>query len=108
MRTNTWKNLKIHIALVCAIGLTVALASCDEVDEAFDCAEICEEFKRCFDSELDVNDCVDTCFDAVEADTELRADADDCAGCIDNQACNEVNDACPSCQPVFDAFKPQS
>ena len=50
-------------------GPAVTLTGCSEADELIDCTKICNKYSDCFDSEYDVDACVDRCErleDAVE------------------------------------------
>ncbi len=92
--------------LVPLISLLVfgATFGCDEVDEAFDCQAICNEYQDCYDASLNVDTCIDDCFDAIDADASLDTDADQCRDCIENAACTDISSECPTCETVFDAF----
>lgn len=93
------------------VGLPLALAAlqgsgCKTTKETFECNDICEEFKRCYDSDLNVNRCVDHCFDAIDKDKQLERDADKCADCIEEKSCSEVTKHCSTCEQVYMTFEP--
>lgn len=67
---------------------------CDEIDEAVDCAGICDRYKSCFDGEYDVVACVDECTDKADADAGFAAKVESCATCIDDESCAAATFEC--------------
>jgi hypothetical protein len=72
------------LALVSLVG-----SGCDDLDQAVDCAKICNRYQECFDSDYDVNGCVDRCEDNADDDEAFADAADACESCIDDRACAE-------------------
>ena len=87
----------VGAALVVALGLT--LGGCF-LDTVADCANLCDRYQECFDSEVDVGDCTARCQSRVDdGDGDL---ADRCDSCLDDHpgssttACLEAAAACYS------------
>ena len=76
-------------SLLSALALTFAFAStgCDEVDERFDCAQICERYQDCFDNDYDVEACTNRCEDNADTQNGFADKADACENCLDDRSC---------------------
>jgi hypothetical protein len=69
-------------------------ASCDEIDAAFDCQQVCDRYQDCFDSSYDVDACRSRCRTRSEQDSSTRAAADACEACIDDMSCTSATFNC--------------
>ena len=67
---------------------------CDDVDAAFDCAEVCGRYHDCFDADYDVGACRDRCRTASDNDATVRSRADACEACIDGMSCTGATFNC--------------
>ena len=72
---------------VLVVGLGLGLASCDSVDEAFDCQAVCSRYRDCYDSSYDVGRCRDNCRARAANDSSVKAAADTCEACIGDMSC---------------------
>lgn len=91
----------ILVPFLVGFVLASCLSGCDEVAEAFDCADLCEEVKKCETALIDRDECNDQCFDRVEKSKSLREAVDECTDCLEDQdTCAEVQDRCPMCRDV--------
>jgi hypothetical protein len=71
-------------ALVLSLG-----AGCQEVDRAFDCAQICDRWRDCADSNYDVDTCTERCEDDAAAEPAFDQHADQCENCLDERTCGQ-------------------
>jgi hypothetical protein len=86
----------LGIALAVAVGAALGCSNpVDEIDEAVDCANICDRYRDCYDSDYDTAACRDRCGGLVDASRggDPHA-ADDCDACLDNRACVEAAFTC--------------
>jgi hypothetical protein len=81
-------------SIACAVLLTAFAGACGKddpvtaIDRSTDCAQICDKFKECFNSDYDVEECTDSCSDMVDDDDTSQID--DCENCLDDQSCTEA------------------
>lgn len=73
-------------------AILFALAGCsnavDDIDKIVDCANICDRYQECVDSEYDTDACRDRCENIVESE-DPRA-ANECDTCLDDRSCSEA------------------
>jgi hypothetical protein len=90
-----------RLLAVLAIGLGFAITSCDEIDEAFDCQQVCSRYQDCFDSSYDVGRCRANCRARADNDSSVKAAADACEACIDDMSCSGATFNCgASCASI--------
>lgn len=80
-------TLSTRFPLLSALALSLGLAACDDADELFDCAQICERYADCFDADYDVGECTSRCEDNADTDDQFAERADDCEACLDDRSC---------------------
>lgn len=72
-----------------AVWILAALSGCvnpiDEIDEEFDCANLCERYRDCFDAQYEVQTCRQRCQGVVDGVAPGRADR--CDSCLDPRSC---------------------
>ena len=61
-----------------ALGSSI---SCDSIDEAFDCSQVCGRYRDCYDSSYDVDACESRCRTSAANDPNVKAAADTCVHC---------------------------
>jgi hypothetical protein len=84
-----------------ALGLLLVSGGCSSVGDAIDCNQICEDLRKCVDSDLNVSRCAERCRDDADDDRTFDDELDACTDCLDEDyACAEVTDKCPSCKRV--------
>jgi len=94
----------LTLSLGAALGLLLVSGGCSSVSNAIDCNQLCEELRKCIDSDLNVTRCADRCRDDAHDNQAFDDDLDACTDCLDRDyACAEVSDKCPSCKRVSDA-----
>ena len=75
------------LAVAAALGAVVPVVSCDSVETAFDCQEVCSRYRDCYDASYDVGGCRDRCRQNAEDSATKRAKADACESCIGGKSC---------------------
>jgi hypothetical protein len=70
--------------------------SCDAVDEAFDCSDVCGRYRDCYDSSYDVDACESRCRTNAANDPNVKNDADACDSCIGDKSCASATFNCAS------------
>lgn len=78
-------GLAWSIAL-CAVG-ALNMGGCNDVKNAYDCDQICNRYKECFDDTYDVDACTDKCRGHADNDTDYSNKAEDCQNCQDDASC---------------------
>jgi hypothetical protein len=68
--------------------------SCDKVDEAFDCSQVCNRYHDCYDSSYDVDACESRCRTNAANDPKVKDDADACDSCIGDKSCLSATFSC--------------
>jgi hypothetical protein len=63
-------------------------AGCSEVDEAFDCQQICSRYSDCFDANYDVAACRNRCESNADNEAGFADKADACETCLDDRSCS--------------------
>ena len=81
--------LKIAFASMIALAALLSTVGCDDIDRAFDCSQICDRYRDCFDADYNVDACVDKCEDRAGDSEEFDDHADDCENCLDDRSCGE-------------------
>jgi len=89
---NSFLVLSAFVALFS--GLSVGLASCDEVDRVTDCQDICGRYADCFDSAYDVNACRNRCDEAASDSENFDQKVDTCENCLDDRSCASATFGC--------------
>ncbi|HSS40236.1 MAG TPA: hypothetical protein VLT58_15820 [Polyangia bacterium] len=74
-----------------ALGSSI---SCDSVDEAFDCSQVCGRYHDCYDSSYDVGECETRCRANAASDPNVKAAADACESCIGDMSCPSATFNC--------------
>jgi hypothetical protein len=79
------KYMRFLLPLGFVASFMVGFTSCDEADEAFDCHNICDDYKRCYDSNFDVGSCRSECRKEADRSQNFEARLDGCSSCVSNQ-----------------------
>jgi hypothetical protein len=86
--------LSLYVAFALAVGVTMSNFGCSEADAAFDCYQVCNKYKTCFNSSYDVKACTDRCREAASKDNHYKDKADICETCIDDRSCVSATFSC--------------
>src|SRR5450432_405942 len=90
-RSFLWATLGLLSALA-----TFSSVSCDKVDEAFDCQQVCTRYRDCYDSGYDVSGCESRCRTNAANDPSVKDAADACDNCIGDMSCLSAPFNCSS------------
>lgn len=71
-----------------ATVFTFVTGGCSEVDERFDCAQICSRYSDCFDASYDVDACTNRCESKADTEQGFADKADTCETCLDDRSCS--------------------
>ena len=81
----------LKLGFVSLFTLLVASAAtapgCSSVENAYNCDQICDRYKDCFDANYDAEACQASCEDRAE-DAGFADKAEDCQACIDDRSCS--------------------
>ncbi len=100
MRMRNWLFATLLAFGMSASALAVSACDSDEADELLQCADICNAFIDCTNSEADVDDCIDQC---EEQESNTSAAFEGCEDCVDSNACeNNVWQCETECAAVID------
>jgi hypothetical protein len=84
----------------CLLG--TALDAIDDLDTASDCNTICNRYQDCVQEHRSLTDCVESCERSSRKDDRFMERVDDCASCIDANACDittKCEDECAGVMP---------
>jgi hypothetical protein len=70
--------------------------SCDTVDAAFDCSDVCGRYRDCYDSSYDVDSCESRCRTNAANDPSVQTAAATCDSCIGDKSCISATFNCSS------------
>ena len=68
------------------------LGGCTQVAEKIDCTKVCNRYQECFNSDYDVDKCVDRCSNNDDVNK-----AEKCESCIDDVSCVASFACVPEC-----------
>jgi hypothetical protein len=77
------------LMVVAALGLSVSLVGCKN-----DCRVACEKKQECMSSNLNVEQCAQTCGQKAKEDQEFAKQAQACSQCVKDRACSETMKQC--------------
>jgi hypothetical protein len=70
--------------------LTVAFAAtgtgCQDAENAYNCDQICDRYKDCFDQNYDAEACQTRCEEKAD-DSSFADKAESCEACVDDKSC---------------------
>lgn len=82
MNTRTRSLPALAAALVASLAL-----GCGDIDNSFDCNNICDRYRSCFDSSYNTSACYSRCQARGTSNDEDRRRVDTCAACINGLSC---------------------
>jgi hypothetical protein len=95
------RNLLRVLLVGAGVGIFAGTVSCDAVDEAFDCQDVCSRYHDCYDSSYDVGKCRDSCRARAANDPSVKQAADTCESCIGDKSCISATFDCgASCSNI--------
>jgi hypothetical protein len=88
---------KLILASSLSFFALFAVVGCDDIDRSFDCNQICDKYRDCFNSSYDVEGCADRCEENAEDSEDFDSHADDCENCLDERSCSETFSCVDEC-----------
>jgi hypothetical protein len=88
--------MKISMLGAFLLALGLSLSSCGSVETAFDCNDVCNRYKDCYNPSYDVTTCRNNCRSAAASDPNKQADAMACDSCIGDKSCLSATFNCAS------------
>ena len=80
------RTMRYLLPLSFAASFVFGFASCGEADKVFDCHNICDDYKSCYDSNFDVGACRAECKREADRSANFETRADKCSSCVRNEA----------------------
>jgi hypothetical protein len=74
-------------AVAVALLLGNFVAGCSDAANTVSCAEVCDKYKSCINSDYDVVSCTTSCEDTANDSASRQKQLDSCASCIDDRSC---------------------
>ena len=85
-------------AALMAIVSFVGAGGCDDVQNAFNCGDLCNRYQSCFDSSYDTRACTDRCEDLADESQNFDERANRCQNCLNDNSCAAAATFnCPDC-----------
>ncbi len=94
------KQMKWLVVALLGMPLALGVAACgdntdeleDEIADRIDCAQLCAKYDECIE-DIDISACTDACEEGADADSDYEQAAENCEECLDDQTCEEADDA---------------
>jgi hypothetical protein len=78
-----------------AVGLaSLGCEAADKIENKITCSSVCNRYKDCFDSDYNVDSCVDSCESEANASEDKDRKLEQCDACIDGQSCTAAAFGC--------------
>jgi hypothetical protein len=88
-------------AALAAIGMFVGAGGCDDVQNEWNCSDLCNRYQDCFDKSYDSGACQDRCADLANSNQNIDERANACQNCMNENSCVEANTFnCPACAGI--------
>jgi len=84
-------------AALAAIISFVGAGGCDDVQNAFNCGDLCNRYQSCFDTSYDTGACRNRCEDLANNSQNFDERANRCQNCLNQNACVQAAFNCPDC-----------
>jgi hypothetical protein len=103
---DTFRNMKKKLtvmflgAMLAGIVAGVGAGGCDEIQNTYNCSDLCNRYQDCFNQSYDTVACTDRCEDLADADQNFDERANDCQNCLNDHSCAGAALSCPSCAGI--------
>jgi len=94
-------------ASVMIAGVTLALmvsfagaGGCDNVQNAFNCSDLCNRYRDCFNHSYDTATCSSRCQDLANRNQNFDERANSCQDCLNDNSCVAATFSCPACAGI--------
>jgi hypothetical protein len=86
--------------VVAAMLSFVGAGGCDEAQNAFNCTDLCNRYRDCFDHSYDTGSCSSRCQDNANSNQNFDERANSCQNCMNDNSCAAATFSCPSCAGI--------
>jgi hypothetical protein len=87
-------------AALAAIVSFVGAGGCDDVQNSFNCNDLCDRYQSCFDSSYDTGACADRCENLADDSQNFDDRANRCQDCLNQNSCVAATFNCPDCAGI--------
>ena len=78
----------------------VGAGGCDSTQNAFNCSDLCNRYRDCFDHSYDVGACSSRCQSNANSNQNFDERANSCQNCLNENSCAGAALSCPSCAGI--------
>lgn len=71
-----------------------AAAGCSDAKNVVSCAQVCDKYKSCINSDYNVADCTSKCEDTANDSADRQQQLDSCDSCITDKSCTGAVFSC--------------
>lgn len=75
-------------AAALALLLGNCVLGCSDAENTISCAEVCDKYKSCINSDYDVASCTSKCEDKANDSASRQDQLDSCDSCIQDRSCS--------------------
>lgn len=88
--------VKLTLAYTASVFLAIlsSTSACSSAEHAYDCNQICDRYKECFDKDYDTTTCQSKCRSHASDDTTYAKHAESCQSCIEDRSCVGATFSC--------------
>ena len=76
----------LKLGFVSVFTMIVASTGCQEAENAYNCDQICDRYRDCFDANYDATACQSRCENKAE-ESGFADKAESCEACVDDRSC---------------------
>jgi hypothetical protein len=87
-------------AALAAIVSFVGAGGCDETQNAYNCSDLCNRYRDCFDQTYDTSACSSRCQTQANNSQNFDERANSCQNCLNENSCAGAALTCPSCAGI--------
>ena len=87
-------------ALLAGIVSFVGAGGCDEIQNTYNCSDLCNRYQDCFNQNYDTFTCTDRCEDLADESQNFDERANECQNCLNQHSCAGAALSCPSCAGI--------
>ena len=85
-------------ALFAGVLSFVGAGGCEQTQNAFNCSDLCNRYRDCFNQAYDVTSCEDRCRNVADSSSVNHDMANSCQNCLNGSSCAATAAlSCPSC-----------
>jgi len=89
----------VGVALAAVVSF-VGAGGCDETQNAFNCSDLCNRYRDCFDHNYNTSACSSRCQDLANNSQNFDERANSCQNCMNDNSCAAATFNCPVCAGI--------